>query len=89
MAKEMNITDARKEFMNLPDKFEKDQNAIVVTRWGKRVMYIIPPKEYESLVETREILADRKALRGIEKGLKDIEEGRVHSADEVRKKLGI
>lgn len=91
MEKKMNITEARREFMNLPKKFKGtlSSHAIAITRWGRSVMYIVDPEEYESLIETREILGDRSALRGIARGLKDVEEGRVYSAGEVRKKLGI
>ena len=63
--------------------------AIEVTKRGVPVFYMVSPEEYMVLSETREIIADRTVLRGIERGLKDAEEGRLHSAEEVRKKLGL
>lgn len=91
MSKKMNITEARDVLMKLPEIFDEDDSleAIEVTKWGKRVLAIMPWEEYESIAETKEILKDTATLRGIARGLKDIKEGRMHDAEEVRKKLGI
>lgn len=40
-------------------------------------------EEYESIMETLEILGDEEAVKGIREGLKDLEEGRTHTFEEV------
>jgi len=89
MTKEMNITDARKKLMELPKVLEADSaiDAIEVTKRGETVLYIVSPDEYQALAETREIITDRAMLKGIANGLQDVEEGRLHTATDVRKKL--
>ena len=91
MTKEMNISEARKNLMEIPEMLEggKAPAAIEVTRRGVPVLVMISPEEYTSLAETREIISDRAALRSIARGLRDAEEGRLHSAEEVREKLGL
>jgi len=91
MTKEMKITEARKSLMEIPDLLEGDSapDAIEVTRHGVPVLYMVSPEEYVVLAETREIIADRATLRGIERGLRDAEAGRLHSAADVRKKVGL
>jgi PHD/YefM family antitoxin component YafN of YafNO toxin-antitoxin module len=91
MSKKMNITEARDALMKLPEMFDGNDSleAIEVTKWGKRVLAIMPWEEYESIAETKEILKDRATLRGIARGLEDVKEGRMHAAEDVRKKLGI
>lgn len=91
MTKEMNITEARKSLMEIPDQFDGNAalDVIEVTRRGKPILYIVSPEEYKSLAETREIIADRAALKGIAEGLKDAEKGRLLTAADVRKKLDL
>jgi len=45
--------------------------------------------EYESWKETNEILADKRLMRAIEQGEKDLQEGRVYDWEDVKKELGI
>ena len=40
---------------------------------------------YESIVETLEILGDQNLMAALRKGIKDIEEGRTYSMDEIEK----
>lgn len=91
MTKEMNISEARKNLMEIPEMLEGGNapEAIEVTRRGVPVLIMISPEEYMSLAETKEIISDRAALRSIARGVKDANEDRLHTAEEVRKKLGL
>ena len=91
MTREMKITEARNSLMEIPEILEGEAapDAIEVTRRGEPVLIMISPEEYMSLAETKEIISDRALLRCIARSLKDADEGRLHSADEVREKLGL
>ena len=91
MTKTMSITKARDALMQLAELLhgESAPEAIEVTKWGKKVLAIIPWEEYESIAETKEILADRATMRGIARALKDVDEGKMYDAEEVRKRAGI
>ncbi|RLD16012.1 MAG: hypothetical protein DRI36_06310 [Caldiserica bacterium] len=47
---------------------------------------ILPQEEYESLLETIEILGNKDYVKSIEKGLEDLKKGRLYSHSEVFKK---
>jgi len=48
-------------------------------------MVLIPIEEYESLMETVEILSNPSLVRDIKQGLKDIEEGRTKKLSDLRR----
>jgi len=59
----------------------------VVTRRGKPVAVMMSIEDFESLMETIDILADPDAMAGIRKGEQDIREGKTRSWKEVKTSL--
>ena len=59
----------------------------VVTKRGKPVVVMLSLDDYESLIETLEILADPLAMRGIRKGEEDIRKHRTRPWQEIRRSL--
>ena len=62
---------------------EKDVTKVVIEAFERM------SGEIESVIETLEIMSDEETIKGIEEGLKDIEEGNVISFDEFLKKHDI
>ena len=60
----------------------------IVTRRGKPVIVMLSIEDYESLMETLDILADPKAMADLRKGEEDIRKGRTHSWAEIKASLG-
>lgn len=90
MTKTMNITEARKALMDMPDEMEnRELDAVEVTRWGRKVMAIVSWEEYESIAETREILSDKAAIRGIRRGIDEAKRGKMRDTSAVRRRLGL
>ena len=83
MLKDLPITEARHEITSLPERFAKNPGAIAVTRRGKPVLAIMPWDLYESILETLEILGDQDLMSALRQGIKDIEEGKTYSMDEI------
>lgn len=54
-----------------------------ITRNGKRAAVLMSADDYDSLIETLDILADAELVRDIGEGLRDAEAGRVFSHGEV------
>lgn len=46
-------------------------------------------EDFEGWQETLEIISDKKLMRGIKDALEDVKNGRLYSAEEVKKKLFI
>ena len=59
----------------------------IVTRHGKPLIVMLSVEDYESLMETLDILADPKAVRGLKRGEADMRRGRTRSWQEVRARL--
>ncbi|MFA6450014.1 MAG: type II toxin-antitoxin system Phd/YefM family antitoxin [bacterium] len=87
--KDITISKARNELTDLPRRLAKNPGAVAVTRRGKPVLAILPWELYESIVETLEVMSDVKLMDALRKSIRDIQEGRTFSSDEVKKELGL
>ena len=60
----------------------------IVTKRGKPAMMMMSIDDYESIMETIEIMSDAKAVKRIRQAREEARQGLVVSLDEVKKKLG-
>ena len=60
----------------------------VVTKRGKPVVVMLSIDDYESLMETLDILADPEAMAGIRKGEEEIRRGHTRSWASIKASLG-
>jgi PHD/YefM family antitoxin component YafN of YafNO toxin-antitoxin module len=66
------------------EKIRMTLRPLMITQNGKAAGILIAPEEYD------EILAyQSKFVAAVEAGMKDIEEGRTYTTEQVRKKLGL
>lgn len=89
MIKTLPITEARADLTNLVNRASKFLDEYIVTVNGKPAAVLMSAQEYEGWKETNEILADKKLMKAIKQGEKDIEAGRVYDWEDVKKELGI
>ena len=59
----------------------------VVTRRGKPIVVMLSIDDYESLMETLDILADPKAMAGLKAGEADAKKGKTRSWEEVKRSI--
>jgi prevent-host-death family protein len=64
-------------------RIREEHESFAITHRGKIEGVLLSIEEYESLIETLEILSDRELMAGICRGLKDEKAGRLHSHKEV------
>ena len=83
--RELTITEARRRLLDLPDA--KSPRVIRVTRRGQPALAILPWAEYESIVETLEILGDPELMAALRESLADLRHGPVSSHEEARARL--
>ncbi|MCK4430476.1 MAG: type II toxin-antitoxin system Phd/YefM family antitoxin [Candidatus Aminicenantes bacterium] len=74
---------AKTYFSELLKRIREHHESFAITRRGKIEGVLISIEEYESLIETLEILSDRELVESINRGLKDEKKGRLHSYEEV------
>lgn len=82
------ITEARNQFMKLPDKAAKHE-ILAVTRRNKEVMAVMSWELYEGLLETLEVLSDSALMEDLKKGIEDVKAGRVQSLTDAYERLGL
>ncbi len=83
----ISITEARNQFMKLPDRAAKHE-VFAVTRKNQEVMAVMSWELYEGLLETLEILSDSVLMAQLKKGIEDVKAGRTHSLQEAYERLG-
>jgi len=81
------ISEARAKFAELMRASRR--HVIQITDRNRPAVAVMDWVEYESLVETLEILSDPEMMKGIRQGREDIKAGRTISLEALRKELGL
>ncbi len=89
MTKVVPFTEARARLTELLDEVSERHEHVVITRNGRPAGVVLSSDEYESLVETLDVLEDEEALKALRESESDVQAGRVYSLDEVRRELGL
>lgn len=77
------ITEVKQRLLNLLKKVHEQNATITITKNGVPTGVLMGTKEYESLWETLEILADQKLLRSLARSRKEATAGKFHTDQEV------
>jgi antitoxin YefM len=75
-------------FSQVIDDVAGTHERVTVTRNGSPVAVILAVEDYESLMETLEILSDRQAVADIRAAEQQMTQGQVYSEEQVRAALG-
>jgi prevent-host-death family protein len=89
MAKVVPFTDARAHLTELLDEIEAVHEHVVITRNGRPAAVVMSQDEYESLVETLEVLSDPDLMAALAESDEDVAAGRVYPWEEVKRELGL
>jgi antitoxin YefM len=73
---EIRTVDARRELTKLPERLGANPATIAVTRRGKPVLAIMTWEDYQSILETLEIISDDDAVAQLRRSIKEIKEGK-------------
>ena len=84
----MSLKELRPELPRVIARIDGKLDRYIVTKRGKPVIVMLSIEDYESLMETLDILADPKAMTDLRKGEEDIRKGRTHSWAEIKASLG-
>ncbi len=83
MIRTIPVSEARQSLPQLVGRMRSVMDRVVVTRNGVPAAVLMGIEEYEGWVETLEIAARPKVLRGVREGLADLKAGRARSFKEV------
>lgn len=81
------LAEVRANLSKLVDQAVRTHQRVEVTRQGRRVAVLLSVDDYDSLMETLDILGDAAAMAALREADADVAAGRLYSADEVESEL--
>lgn len=86
MPQYLTITEAQQQLLELPDKLACEP--VIITKDGKPVMIALSFEQFESMIETMDILSDREFMAQLREGIQQADAGETISLEELKAKLG-
>ncbi len=86
MAKYLTINEAQEQLPNLTNDLAIEP--AIITQDGKPVIIALDFVQFQSLLETIEIMSDEEFMTNLKEGIKQAEEGETFTLEEVKKELG-
>jgi prevent-host-death family protein len=83
----VSLKELRPGLPSVISRIDERMDRYVVTKRGKPVVVMLSVEDYESLMETLDILADSRAMAGVRRGEADIRKGRTRPWHEVKRSL--
>lgn len=77
------LKEARAKFSTLVEKADRLSERFVVTKNGLPKAVVMSADEFESWVETLELLSNPRAVKALERGLKQAKAGKFRSFERV------
>ena len=87
MVNTMTLKDLRPQLPKVVDAIDGKLDRYVITKHGKPVVVMLSMDDYESLMETLDILADRETMTRIRHGAKEVQRGKTRSWKEIKRSL--
>lgn len=77
------LTEARNRFAELVEMTVSTFARVQITKNGRPAALLISQEEYDSLMETMDILADKKVLKDLAEAQKEAHQGKVISLEQA------
>ena len=81
------LKDLRPDLPRVVEEIGKKLGRYIVTKHGKPSIVMLSIEDYESLMETLDILADPNAVKGLKQGEDDLRKGKTRSWQEIKTRL--
>lgn len=81
----MNLSDAKDKLSKLVKETAETTRQVIITVNGRNQAVLISMEEYESLIETIDILKDQTLVKKIMASMGDIQKGHVVDFEDIRK----
>ena len=82
------LTELRPKLPKIMDRLSKYFDRCIITRHGKPEAVMLSEEDYESLLETLDILSDQKLMKEIKKAKEELRKGKGIPWEKLKKKLG-
>jgi antitoxin YefM len=81
------LAEVRANLSKLVDEAVRTHQRIEVTRQGRRAVVILSADDYDSIMETLDILSDPDLMSEVRQGQADVSRGDFHTLDDVTKEM--
>ncbi len=88
MVNTVTLKELRPQLPQVINSIDGKLDRYIITKRGKPVVVMMSIDDYESLLETIDILSDKEVMTRIKQATKEIKEGKTVSWDKVRKDIG-
>jgi len=89
MTKSVTLKTLRPRLPKIIDEIDAKMDRFVITRRGKPVALMMAIDDYESILETLDILSNSKLAKRLKTTEIDVKKGRVKALARIEKELGI
>ena len=87
MVNTITLKELRPELPKVMNDVDSKLDRYIVTKRGRPIAVVMSVDDYESILETIEILSDKDAVKRIKQSKKEIEEGKTVSLETLRKRI--
>ncbi len=77
------LAEARAQLSQLVDEVVRTHERVEITRNGRRAAVLLSADDYDSLLETLDVLGDPELMAAIREGEEELARGEVYTSDEV------
>ena len=88
MTHTITLKELRPDLPKVVDEIDKKWERYVITKHGKPSIVMLSIDDYESLMETLDILADPKAVKSLKQGEEDLRKGKTRSWQKIKATIG-
>ena len=89
MTKNVSLKNLRPRLPEIMADVDSKMDRFIITKRGRPVALLMAIDDYESILETLDILSDSHLMKRIKKAKADIRAGRVMSLEAIERELGI
>jgi prevent-host-death family protein len=89
MTRNITLKELRPKLPKVIEEIDSKMDRFIVTKRGKPTAIMMSIDEYESLVETIEILQDPRTAKKIKSSVDDLAKGKVKPLEKIEREMGI
>ncbi len=87
MPKYLTIDEAKTQLIELSNQINDEPT--IITKDGKPVLITFGVEQFESLIETIEVISDREFMAELKQGIKEAKQGETVTLEELKADLGL
>ncbi|MFH1836978.1 MAG: type II toxin-antitoxin system Phd/YefM family antitoxin [Candidatus Omnitrophota bacterium] len=89
MTRNITLKELRPKLPSVIKAIDDKMDRFIITKRGKPTALMMSIEDYESLLETLDVLSDKPLMKRIKESEKDIKKGYVRTLEAIEKEIGL